>query len=263
MLWQALPTTLPYTHFYFPLFLSCQQPWPQKPVSFRHLNIEEARGSRTRPVCCCSAHNIPFCGALEFLRAAGWHHQWKWQDGVEMSRINSSAFVCSWWREGRGWAQTTDSRLYFWKIQKCILAGKIFWFVKWLFSSFLTFSYLFLNFFLIQLFEQTWDVIIQTIITTNYRDLTHICINSVSKINVLFPWCFHKEGSLNMNRAVLGQTAPAPCKPRPGLRQWPEQMQSKQQITNTKIMPSHFLTFFFLSKIYIYFRERHLILYLK
>jgi len=86
--------------------------------------------------------------------------------------------------------------------------------------------------------------VIQTIITTNYRDPTHICVSRVPKMNVLSRGGARQRHPTDQ-RGCAGSDGPAPGKPRPGLRQRPEQMQSKQQIANIKINTSCFKLFFF------------------
>lgn len=169
MLWKALPTTIPYTHFYFPLFLSCQQPWPQKPISLRHLNTEDACGCETRPVCYWSACNIPFCRALESLHAAEW--------------------CCRWKQQGRGWAQARHFQLYSARSRNTLFAGIILWFVKSLFHICFPTSFWYSH----------WSRS-QTIITTKDCVLPHTCITSISKINALFPWCFCRARNMHRNR---------------------------------------------------------------
>lgn len=51
MLRKALPTTLHYARFYFPLSPSCQQSWPQTSGSLRHENREGTQSCTTRAVC--------------------------------------------------------------------------------------------------------------------------------------------------------------------------------------------------------------------
>lgn len=154
---KLFPRHFPTHIFYFSPFLSCQQLWPQKPVSIKHLNTEETRRCRARPVChYLSAHNILLCRALESILTCCWGTPSGEMAGRSWKESTAQLWCARGDRRAEGGHRLGAPGFIAARFRNTVFAGTISGFVKWLLFSFLIFSHLFLSFALFFLTTAVW-----------------------------------------------------------------------------------------------------------